>query len=247
MKETKKTILRLVASVLVIGILLVIVYGMMKRLGWTDLSQERLQELVKSAGAIAPLVYILISFIQVSFVPIPAAVTILAGSYVFGAARAFLYSYIGTLIGAMVAFGLGRWIGKRFVNWVSGGQEQTDAWIAKLKGKEKILLFFMFLFPFFPDDILCSVAGILPISWGGFFLMQVVTRATSVGATLLLMSGQIIPFHGWGLIVLGIILGVGLFAFLWCFRNAARINAFVASFCERMQALKKRGNQDRKK
>lgn len=246
MKDTKKTVLRLIVSVLVIGILLAVGYGIMKNLGWTDLTQERLQELVTSAGVIAPLVYILISFVQVTFVPIPAAVTILAGSYVFGAARAFLYSYIGTLIGAMVAFGLGRWIGKRFVNWVSGGQEQTDVWIAKLKGRENILLFFMFLFPFFPDDILCSVAGILPISWGGFFLMQAVTRATSVGATLLLMSGQIIPFHGWGLIVLGIILGVGLFAFLWCFRNAARINAFVASFCERMRAWKKNRDKNQK-
>ena len=82
----------------------------------------------------------------------------------------------------------------------------------------------MFLFPFFPDDLLCSVAGILPISWLGFFLMLVVTRATSAGGTILFMSGEIIPFHGWGLIVFGIVGVVGIAAFIICFKHSAKIN-----------------------
>ena len=223
-KEQKKLIKKLVGTAIVIAAIVGVIYLILHLLGWTDLSREQLQAFVQQTGVIAPLVYIAISFMQVTFVPIPAAVTILAGNYVFGAVGAFIYSYIGTLLGGMFAFLLGKWIGRPFINWLSGGQEETDKWLKKLKGKENVLLFFMFLFPFFPDDLLCSVAGILPISTLGFFLMLVVTRATSAGGTLLFMSGEIIPFHGWGLIVLGIVAVIGIAAFIVCFKNSQKIN-----------------------
>ena len=109
-----------------------------------------------------------------------------------------------------------------------------DEWLKKLKGRENVLLFFMFLLPFFPDDILCSVAGILPIGWGGFFLMQVITRITSVGFTLLLMSGEVIPWHGWGLVVLAIIGVLAVVAFIISYRNAERINLFMQNLADRI-------------
>jgi len=173
-------------------------------------------------------------FLQVTFVPIPGAVTILAGSYLFGPALSFLYSYIGMMLGSIVAYLLGKLIGKPFVNWITGGQEKTDEWIAKMKGKENVLLFFMFLFPFFPDDLLCSIAAVLPIKWYGFFIMQIITRATSIGATLLIMSGEIIPFSGWGLWVLGGIAIVGITAFILSFKYAEKINAFFSSIAQKI-------------
>jgi uncharacterized membrane protein YdjX (TVP38/TMEM64 family) len=223
-KEQKKLTKKLIGSAVVIALFVGAVYLVFYLLGWTNLTREQLQTFITQTGVVAPIVYIFISFLQVTIVPIPAAITILAGNYVFGAVGAFIYSYIGTLLGGMFAFLLGKWLGKPFVNWLSGGQEETDKWLKKLKGKENVLLFFMFLFPFFPDDLLCSVAGILPISWLGFFLMLVVTRATSAGGTILFMSGEIIPFHGWGLIVFGIVGVVGIAAFIICFKHSAKIN-----------------------
>ena len=43
----------------------------------------------------------------------------------------------------------------------------------------------MFLLPMFPDDILCSIAGIMPITYSVFIFMQLITRFTSIGGTLL--------------------------------------------------------------
>ena len=69
----------------------------------------------------------------------------------------------------------------------------------------------MFLLPMFPDDILCSIAGIMPITYSVFIFMQLITRFTSIGGTLLFMSGEIIPYHGWGLVLI-IFLNNNLFA-----------------------------------
>ena len=82
----------------------------------------------------------------------------------------------------------------------------------------------MFLFPFFPDDLLCSIAGILPITFIGFMVMQIITRITSIGATLLFMSGEIIPYHGWGIPVLIIIGILAIIAFVISYKNADKIN-----------------------
>ena len=238
-KEQKKLAKKLIGSAVVIALFVGAVYLVFYLLGWTNLTREQLQAFITQTGVVAPIVYIFISFLQVTIVPIPAAITILAGNYVFGAVGAFIYSYIGTLLGGMFAFLLGKWLGKPFVNWLSGGQEETDKWLKKLKGKENVLLFFMFLFPFFPDDLLCSVAGILPISWVGFFLMLVVTRATSAGGTILFMSGEIIPFHGWGLIVLGALAIVCVVAFIISIKYSEKLNAFFSNFIDRITGKNK--------
>ena len=239
-KERWKLLGRLLLSLGVILAVLGATYLVAHLLGWTKLTQEQLQEKISATGAIAPLVYIFVSFVQVTFIPIPAAVTIVAGGYLFGPWQAFLYSYLGIMLGAMLAFGLGRWIGKPFVNWVTGGKEKTEEWIAKLKGRENVLLFLMFFFPAFPDDILCTVAGVLSISWFGFFWMQVFTRITSIGATLLFMSGQIIPYEGWGLWVLGGIALVCVAGFILCIKYADKINALFARWADKLKKLFKK-------
>ena len=232
--QTKDMIKRLLLSGLVIALIVAALWLVLYLLGWTDLSQEELQEIIASAGVAAPLCYILISFLQVTFVPIPGAVTVVAGCYVFGWWRSLVYSYIGMMAGSMLAFWLGKKVGRPFVNWLMGGQDKTEEWLLRFKDKEKVLLFFMFLFPGFPDDLLCSVAGILPITWGGFFLMQLVTRLTSIGATVLLLSGDIIPYHGWGLIFLACLAAVGLLTFIICFKHAGAINRYCMARLEKL-------------
>jgi len=71
----------------------------------------------------------------------------------------------------------------------------------------------MLLFPMFPDDILCMVAGITDMSYKFFIVTVALTRPVMIAATCFLGSGEIIPFTGWGIPVwIGLfLLGVGLF------------------------------------
>lgn len=223
-KETKKSIVKLLGSALAIGVLLLAVFLIFKHFGITELTREQIQEYISSTGAIAPLVFILASFLQVTFVPIPSTVTILAGCFMFGAPLAFVYSYVGIMLGALLAFALGRLIGRPYLVWVAGSKEEADSWIAKLKGRENVFLFFAFLFPLFPDDLLCSVAGMLPVKFSTFTIMQLITRTTAIGATLLFMSGEIIPYEGWGLVVIAFLIILALAAFVLSMKYAEELN-----------------------
>ena len=230
--ERKKVIERLCISGLILGAVILAAYLVMKYFGLTDLSREELQEFIKSTGAIAPLVFIFISFLQVTFVPIPGWVSILAGNYVFGFWESFLYSYIGMFIGSVLAYWLGRLLGRPYINWVAGSKEEADKWMKKLNGRENAFLFFAFLFPAFPDDLLCSVAGVFPMSFPLFIVMQLITRATSISATILFMSGDFIPYEGWGLWVMGIIVAICIVIVYLGWKNAKAVNRAFDSFID---------------
>lgn len=242
--ENKKILIKLLVSAIIIGAVIAIGYLVFYLLGWTKLTREQIQEYIKGTGVIAPIIFILITFAQVTLVPIPGAVTILAGVYLFGFFQSFIYSYVGMMLGSVVSFAIGRAVGRPYVNWVSGSKEKTDEWIKKLKGRETVFLFFAFLLPFFPDDILCAVAGVLPIKWFTYIVMQVITRATSILGTMLFMSGQIIPYHGWGLVVLGLVVAICVVAFILCIKHATKLNEFFDRIINKISQKFKRKSKE---
>ncbi len=235
-KETKESLVKFIISALIIGVIILAGYLVLKHFGITDLSQEQIQNYISGTGAIAPLVFILASFLQVTFIPIPSTVTILAGSYLFGAFTSFFYSYIGIMLGALLAFALGRIIGRPYINWVAGSPETADEWVGKLRGRENVFLFFAFLLPVFPDDLLCSVAGMLPVKFSTFTVMQLITRVTSIGATLIFMSGTIIPYEGWGLVVIAGLIIIALAAFILSMIYAVQLNEMFDAMISKITA-----------
>ena len=138
------------------------------------------------------------------------------------------------MIGGIVAFYLGRLIGRPFVNWVAGGKDVADNWMKRLRGREKVFLFFAFLLPLFPDDLLCSIAGILSITFPEFFIMQIITRATSIAGTLIFMSGELIPYKGAGLIIIGVLFAICLVLLVLSLKYADKLNAFFDKFIEKI-------------
>ena len=227
--EKKNSIIKLIISVSVIGLLVLAVYFVTKKVGLRDITKEEIQEIIESQGAKAPLAFILLSFLQVTLIPVPAIVTILAGNYVFGIAGSFLYSYIGMFCGAMTAFALGKLIGRPFVNWIVGSKEKVDDWLYKIKGKEGVLIFFLFLVPLFPDDVLCAIAGLLPFSFLTFAGIQLITRALSIFVTLLFMSGQMLTWDVWGISALILVIILFIVSFVFAFKYTDEIEDFFSS------------------
>ena len=195
----KKFIVKIFISISILFVSLILIYLILKKAGLTKLSQEEIQIFLQSKGALAPLLFILITFLQVTFIPIPSTITVLVGSYLFGFWLSYFYSFVGMMAGSVLAFYLGRCFGKKFLYWLVSDKELVDTYLIKIKNKGNVLLFFMFIFPFFPDDLLCSVAGVLPISGLSFTIMQVFTRGVTILTTLFMLSGDVIPFSGWGI------------------------------------------------
>ena len=203
---------RLLASVLLVGGVILVGWLVLRQVGWHSLSREQLQDKIASFGAWAPLIFILLSFLQVTFIPIPSTVTILAGNYVFGAWRSSVYSWIGIMAGSILAFWLGRLIGRPF----------------------------MFLLPMFPDDALCAVAGLLRVRFLTFVFMQVLSRTVAIAGTLFFMSGEVIPLHGWGLVVIALVAVLSLVAFVLAYRHAEAFNAVLDRISDRFAGAARR-------
>lgn len=238
--DIKSIIIKIIISLLVIGLIVLGLYFLFKHLGWTNLTKEELQAKIASTGVFAPIVFIVASFLQVTFIPIPSSITIIVGNYLFGFWLSFLYSYIGIIFGSILAFYLGRWLGRPFVNWVVGDAKAVDKYLIKMKNKENVILFFMFLLPLFPDDALCSLAGILPISFLTFLFIQLLTRATSILGTLFFMSGEIIRYDALGITIIVIVCILALVAFYLSYKYADKINEIFYNIMDKITFRKKK-------
>jgi uncharacterized membrane protein YdjX (TVP38/TMEM64 family) len=138
-------------------------------------SRNRLKRLILSYGAYSPLAYILLQVLQVVVAPIPGGAIEFLGGYLFGVNAGFVYSMIGLINGAALAFGLARVFEKvaveRFVS------PQTRKKFDYLVGHEGVILsFLLFLIPGFPKDALCYILGLTPMHWGIFLVISTVGR-----------------------------------------------------------------------
>lgn len=182
--------------------------GIIKKIG----SIDALRDYISQFGNMAVFLYILFSFLQVVILPIPGSVTVATGVALFGPLKCSIYSFIGITLGSVVAFAIGRWIGEKAVKWIVG-EDSLKKWLAKLKGKDYLILSIMFLLPLFPDDVLCFVAGLSSMTWTYFLVMIVITRVTSILATS--YSVGLIPFTTWWGILIWLLIGALVIIAFW--------------------------------
>ena len=208
-----ETVFKLFLTAFVIAAILLLALYVMQVTGLLDKieSIESLRKIIDSTGVWAPLVFILLQAMQVFLLPLPGVLTVGVGVALFGELETCLYSYIGILIGSVIAFWIGRVIGYRAAAWLVG-KDSLDKWLEKVKGKDRTILTAMFILPLFPDDILCFVTGLSTMSWRYFIVMQLIARSISVVATSYSVGGSIIPYTTWWGILLWILIGAAIIA-----------------------------------
>lgn len=201
-----KKLLRILLVLTLITVVLGLIYFVLERTGlWEKLnSVDKLQAVILELGFWGRFIFVLLQFMQVTFVPLPSPVLIIAGSLIYGPFQAGLLSIAGIVLGSALAFFLGRVFGKKLVVFMVG--EKTEVKWRKFLSNCKYTFVLMMLLPFFPDDVLCMVAGVTDMSWTFFMMTQLLTRPISIFLVSFFSSGQIIPYHGWGLIVWAIII-----------------------------------------
>ncbi len=135
-------------------------------------------------------VFILFQIVQVIVAPIPGEVIYMAGGYIYGTILGALYSTVGLLLGAIIAFYFTKFIGFSFVERLFS-KEKVEKYGDLINSKKSMgLLFLIFIMPGMPKDFLIYVAGLTPIIPTKFFSVFLVGRvpwlvvSTCIGSNL---------------------------------------------------------------
>jgi len=188
---------------------------------------DAMRELIASTGIWSYVLFTLVQFLQVTFIPIPAIVTTLAGTVLFGAGTATILSLIGILTGSVVAFVIGDKLGERVVKWIAG-EKALKKYGNLLYDKGKYIFFLMMLFPVFPDDVLCLIAGMTTMSYRYFLTTIILTRPIGIVMTCYLGGGEIIPYNEpWGIACWAVIILFIVLTFWLSYRYKTQIEGFV--------------------
>lgn len=223
----KAKILRTILVCVIIAAVVVLAYYILNWTGvWEQInSVEKLQNIILSWGFWGRFGFVMLSFLQVTFIPLPSTVTIIAGTLIYGPLQASLLSLAGILLGSMLAFLLGKVFGRRLVVFMVG-EKTCKKWVDFLTNA-KYSFFIMMLLPIFPDDVLCLVAGLTNMSWTFFTMTNLIARPIGIFTVSYFGSGHLIPYHGWGLIVWAILIVLIIAVLILAYKYQKQIENFL--------------------
>ena len=223
----KAKILRTILVCVIIAAVVVLAYYILNWTGvWEQInSVEKLQNVILSWGFWGRFGFVMLSFLQVTFIPLPSTVTIIAGTLIYGPLQASLLSLAGILLGSMLAFLLGKVFGRRLVVFMVG-EKTCKKWVDFLTNA-KYSFFIMMLLPIFPDDVLCLVAGLTNMSWTFFTVTNLIARPIGIFTVSYFGSGHLIPYHGWGLIVWAILIVLIIAVLILAYKYQKQIENFL--------------------
>ncbi len=232
-----ETTYKLSITTFYIGAVLLTVYFALHRSGFMSSinSADDIVNYINNSGGVAEVIFVIANFLQVTFIPIPSTITTTAGAILFDGIWKPLYlTVIGLVVGSMFAFFLGKVFGVRFANWLVG-EKTIEKYRKMTKGRDKIVLFYMFIFPFFPDDFLCILAGMTNYTYIGFFLLQVFSRTLGTLTTILIAKGVVsIPFYGWWLLLWAVIIVAVVLLFILTIKYSEKIETFIMKIIDKL-------------
>jgi len=186
-----KNWLKILLVVLAVAAISVAGYFILKACGVTSI--EGLREIITKCGAWGWIVFITLFTLcstLLCFIPGTSATFIAVAIVLFGALKAFIICTISVFLASSLMFILGNTVGeKAAVKLV--GKESLEKAQNLLDMKSKMLLPLMFLFPVFPDDALCMVAGMTKMRYWYFAVIVLIFRTVGIATICFLGSGFI--------------------------------------------------------
>ena len=175
-------------------------------------SLDSLRDYIDRSAPYSHLLFFLVQFLSVVLAPIPSNTTAAAGGLLFGTWPAFLLTFGAVAAGSLLVFWLARVLGRDFADRLVS-RKLSEKYQDVLRTKAPVFLVLAFLFPFFPDDMLCILAGLTDISFRRFAVIVLLTRpwgllfASALGGSTLGLSPWVmvpIGLAGLALFLLGL-------------------------------------------
>ena len=162
-------------------------------------SKQAMEAYIAKFSPWSHLMYFLIQLVSVIIAPIPSNITALVGAVMFGFLPAFLLTWGAVVLGSVIVFLLARGL----------GQKVSDKYLEVIQRKRDVFLFLAFLFPFFPDDLLCILAGLTDLSLKRFLVLCLVARPWGL-LVACGVGGSALTIPPWGMALIGLV-GLALF------------------------------------
>ena len=159
--------------------------------------REMVQAWVAQLGPWGPFATIGLSAVQVVLAPIPGQFIGLINGYLYGVALGTLYSMIGLVIGTVTTMVLARRLGRPLVERLVE-KDQLERWDKITAGHGPQFFFLTFLFPFLPDDVICLVIGLSPLSIPRMVVLATLGRLPGVVVSSCVgAQGYTLPRWAW--------------------------------------------------
>ncbi len=163
--------------------------GFVALLGRDFISISVLSDPEALAGLIGPYGYagiIFTQFAQVLIAPLPPVTPVVSGM-LYGVVVGTSLSFVGAAIGSLAALLIGKRFGRPTVRRFLSNEalEKFDRYTS---GHGYLPFVVLFVFPGFPDDALCFIAGLTDLDWKKLFLIASFGRIP--GIALLAMTGS---------------------------------------------------------
>lgn len=148
--------------------------------------------ITNSSGFLVWIAIWIIMFLQVTILNIPAYV-ILSACASIAAIEILSVPYILVVLsaymcGCLLAYWLGYKFGKKAVKWCAGSDEDYEKWSKVLNKKGKMWYFLTVMFPFFPDDLLCLVAGAVKFDFVWYAVANLIGRGIGLITMILVLK-----------------------------------------------------------
>lgn len=220
MRERKRTILLWLLAILILAILALwlLSTGFFQAVS----SQERLAAYIQSSAPWSHLVFFGVQLASVILAPIPSNLTAAVGGVMFGMLPAFLLTYGAVVSGSLFVFSLARGLGQGFATRLVG-KKLSEKYLDIIRRKQDVFLLLAFLFPFFPDDLLCILAGLSDISWRRFLLLCLLARPWGL-LVACAVGGSALDIPGWAMVVIGV---AGLAVFFLAMKYGDRVEQAI--------------------
>lgn len=166
--------------------LLSISYGHIQSLMPSMDNPQDIRKIASLIGPYGPVAVIGLQFTQVLVAPLPP-ITPLVSGLLYGTKAGISYSMVGAALGSLTAILLSRQFGRPLVE--SFLAEDVIEKFDKFTSGHGILPFVvLFVFPGFPDDALCFIAGLTTLDWKKLFLIASMGRLP--GIAMLVVAGN---------------------------------------------------------
>lgn len=185
-------------------------------------SQESLRAYIDDFAPYSHLCFFLLQFLSVVLAPIPSNITAAAGGVLFGTWPSFFLTFAAVVAGSLLLFWLARVLGRDFAGrFVS--RRLSEKYQQILQTKAPVFLTLAFLFPFFPDDLLCILAGLSSLSFRRFAVIVLLARPWGLLFASAL-GGAAFHVSPWAMVLIGV---AGLVLFLLGMKYGDQIEAAI--------------------